>query len=118
MQIVTGDQAPTLERAEAVRLLEEMAAVVRTLFAVDAVPTPTTPTNSAVTAGAGGVPSSGGAAPAPTVAAPAAPLAVPPVATPPAAAEVPPPAVPAAGLPSAIPVPAMALLEEIAFLDD
>ena len=38
MEIVTGDQAPTLERTEALRLLQEMAAVVRTIFAVDAAP--------------------------------------------------------------------------------
>jgi hypothetical protein len=106
MEIVTGDQAPTLERTEGLRLLQEMAAVVRTIFAVDAVqqtgqqetPQEIHPT----TAGAGGAPVSGGAAPAPAVVPPA------PVAAPASAAAP----------PTSIPVPAVAILQEIAFLDD
>ena len=98
MEIVTGDQAPTLEHTEAVGLLREMAAVVRTIFAVDVAPHPVQETQQEqhpTTAGAGGVPSLGGAAPAPAV--------VPPV-----------PAV----SPASIPVPGVAILQEIAFLDD
>ena len=104
MEIVTGDQAPTLEHTEAVRLLQEMAAVVRTIFAVDAAGATGQGAQQEIhpaTAGAGGVPGSGGAAPAPVVAAPPAP-SVPTMAAPPAS----------------IPVPGVAILQEIAFLDD
>lgn len=110
MEIVTGDQAPTLEPTEALGLLREMAAVVRTVFAVDVAPQQVQETPHEIrqefhltTAGAGGVPGSGGAAPAPAVvpSVPATPLATPPAA------------------PSAsIPVPGVAILQEIAFLDD
>ena len=102
MEIVTGDQAPTLERTEALGLLREMAAVVRTIFAVDVAPQQVQETQQEfhlTTAGAGGVPGSGGAAPAPAVA--------PPV-----------PATPVAAPPASIPVPGVAILQEIAFLDD
>ncbi|WP_028639111.1 hypothetical protein [Nocardioides sp. URHA0032] len=104
MEIVTGDQAPTLERTEAMRLLQEMAAVVRTIFAVDAAPQQEAQQElHPTTAGSGGVPGSGGAAPAPAVvpSVPATPVATPPVA-------------PLAS----IPVPGVAMLQEIAFLDD
>ena len=50
MEIVTGDPAPTVERDEAVRLLQEMAAVVRTLLgapAPDAATAPSAPPASA-----------------------------------------------------------------------
>jgi hypothetical protein len=103
MKIVTGEPAPTVDRDEAVRLLHEMAAVVRTVFAV--------------------------AAPAPaTVAAP-----VPPP-VPAAPPEPPAPAVPAVAAPPLAPLPvpsfaplpipdpeerpSLALLQEIAFLDE
>ena len=107
MEIVTGDQAPLLEHTEAVRLLQEMAAVVRTIFAVDAggqqeaaqqLHPGVRPEHHPVTAGAGGAPISGGTTPAPVVA----PLPLP---TP-------------AGPPASLPVPGVALLQEIAFLDD
>lgn len=109
MEIVTGDQAPTLERTDAVQLLQEMAAVVRTIFAVDVAPQSAQEAphqQHPATAGAGGVPGLGGAAPAPAVVPP--PLATPatPVATPPVAP------------PASIPVPGVAILQEIAFLDD
>ena len=103
MEIVTGDQAPTLEHTEAVRLLQEMAAVVRTIFAVDVAPLQEAQREiPQTTAGAGGVPGSGGAAPAPAV-------VPPPVAA---------PATPLAAPPSSLPVPGVAMLQEIAFLDD
>jgi hypothetical protein len=102
MEIVTGAQAPVLEHTEAVGLLQEMAAVVRTIFAVDVAP----PVQEApqeihpTTAGVGDVPGLGGTPPAPAVV-PSVPIATP-LATPPAS----------------IPVPGVAILQEIAFLDD
>lgn len=98
MEIVTGEPAPQLERADAVRLLEEMAAVVRTIFGVEASASAAPPASQ----------------PAPAVAVPAtAPL------TPPAPAPVVAPApVAAPGVPASIPVPGAAILQEIAFLDD
>lgn len=105
MEIVTGDLAPALDRDEAGRLLHEMAAVVRTIFAVPA------PSEHPVAA--------------PSFEVPAAPAAIP------AATTIPmPAAIPVAGLPvPSLPIPApdiaesaerhsMALLQEIAFLDD
>lgn len=92
MEIVTGEPAPQLERADAARLLEEMAAVVRTIFGVES----TTSTASAPE-------------PAPAVAAPA---------TAPAPAPVASPAPMPGGVPASIPVPGAAILQEIAFLDD
>jgi hypothetical protein len=106
MEIVTGDPAPTLDRDEAGRLLHEMAAVVRTIFAVPA------PDRQAATT-------------PPSVeiqVAPDAIQAAPPIQMP--------TAIPVAGLPvPSLPIPApevadsaerhsMALLQEIAFLDD
>ena len=105
MEIVTGEQPPILEHTEAVGLLREMAAVVRTIFAVDVAPQPVQEAPQEIhltTAGAGGVPGLGGAAPAPAV--------VPPVSTP--------TATPLAAPPASIPVPGVAILQEIAFLDD
>ena len=103
MEIVTGDQAPLLEHTEAVRLLQEMAAVVRTIFAVDAVDAggqqEAAQQHHPVTAGAGGAPISGGTTPAPVVA----PLPLP---------------TPAVVQPASLPVPGVAILQEIAFLDD
>ncbi|MGY2702097.1 hypothetical protein [Nocardioides sp. HB32] len=86
MEIVTGDHAPTLEHTEAVRLLQEMAAVVRTIFAVDAAPQKI-----------------GQQAAQPEIH----PTTVP-------AAPVTRPTTP----PASIPVPGVAMLQEIAFLDD
>jgi hypothetical protein len=92
---VTDDRPATVERADAVRLLHEMAAVVRTIFAVDAAPV---------------APSSGGATPGP---------ATPPVASVPQIPTAPAPAAPVvAAPPASIPVPGAAILQEIAFLDD
>jgi hypothetical protein len=101
MKIVTGEPAPTVERDEAARLLLEMAAVVRTVLGAPARV----------------------AASAPTLAPPApapAPIAV--------ALVAPPAPPPLAGLPVpnlALPLPAdpeerrsLALLQEIAFLDE
>ncbi len=111
MEIVTGDPAPTVERDEAVRLLHEMAAVVRTLLGA---PAPTT------AAAAPAVP------PAPPAHVPA-PVTPPPVAPP--AAPAPPPLaglpVPSLAVPP-LPVPqpdpeerrSLAALQEIAFLDE
>ena len=94
MEIVTGEPAPQLERADAVRLLEEMAAVVRTIFGVAS-------STASTTAPA--------PQPAPAVATPATAPDPAPVATP----------VPAlGGVPAPIPVPGAAILQEIAFLDD
>lgn len=98
MEIVTGEPAPTVERDEAVRLLHEMAAVVRTVLGVRGE----------------------SAAPAP-VAAPVPVAAVPPVPTAPTALPV--PALPVPDLAPLAPVdPAeprsLALLQEIAFLDE
>jgi hypothetical protein len=106
MEIVTGNPAPTLEPDEATRLLHEMAAVVRTIFAVPA------PDRQAATA-------------PPSIEIPAAPAPIQ------AAPDIPAPtAIPVAGLPvPSLPIPApdfadsaerhsMALLQEIAFLDD
>ncbi|HEY0903290.1 MAG TPA: hypothetical protein VGE14_05315 [Marmoricola sp.] len=100
MEIVTGEPAPTVDRDEAVRLLHEMAAVVRTVFAV-AAPAPAT---------------MAAPVPPPVPAAPGAPAA-PPVGTPPLA----PLPVPSLALP--VPPdpeerPSLALLQEIAFLDE
>ena len=106
MEIVTGDPAPTLDRDEATRLLHEMAAVVRTIFAVPASAgqTATTP-----------LPVEIQAAPAVIQTAPSISM---------------PTAIPVAGLPvPSLPIPtpevadsverhSMALLQEIAFLDD
>ncbi|GAA1156832.1 hypothetical protein [Nocardioides aquiterrae] len=106
MKIVNGDQAPVLEHTEAVGLLQEMAAVVRTIFAVDVAPYAAQEAPQEIhptTAGAGGVPGSGGAAPAPAVVPSASPA---------------PPATPLAAPPASIPVPGVTLLQEIAFLDD
>ncbi len=88
MEIVTGEPAPQLERADAVRLLEEMAAVVRTIFGVESPPPP--PRR----------PPSRHRPPGPA----------------PAAAPAPMPS--AGGVPASIPVPGAAILQEIAFLDD
>lgn len=85
MEIVTSPQPPTVDREDAARLLHEMAAVVRTIFAVDAAAPPVSAAQPAPTTPA--APSSGGTDPVPAV-------------------------------PPAIPVPGMALLQEIAFLDD
>ncbi len=98
MEIVTGEPAPTVERDEAVRLLREMAAVVRTVLGVRAEST------------------------APTqVAAPAPVTVVPPVPTAPTALPVPTLAVPDLAPPAPVD-PAeprsLALLQEIAFLDE
>jgi len=103
MEIVTGDQAPVLEHTEAMSLLREMAAVVRTIFAVDVAPQPVQEAPQEIhptTAGVGDVPGLGGTPPAPAV--------VPSV----------PPATPLAAPPASIPVPGVAILQEIAFLDD
>jgi hypothetical protein len=81
---VTSEHGPTMARADAARLLHEMAAVVRTIFAVDAAAPRTTTEPAAAPPAA---PVSGGTPPAPVV-------------------------------PASIPVPGMALLHEIAFLDD
>lgn len=106
MEIVTGEPAPTVDRDEAARLLREMAAVVRTVFGVAA------PARAFVTT----------PTPSPVVAVP---VAVPPIAPTPAAAATPPPVaalpVPAIALP--VPPdpeerPSLALLQEIAFLDE
>ena len=96
---IAPDEPAMLDHAEAVRLLHEMAAVVRTVFAV--------PAPSAAAA----------AAIAPAVPAPPAPLPVP-------AAPLPVPAalpVPDLDLPDHADSPdrrSLALLQEIAFLDD
>jgi hypothetical protein len=102
MEIVTGDPAPVLDRDEAARLLVEMAAVVRTVFAV----------------------------PAPVAAPTAVRIPAPPVAEVPRTAAIPVAGLPVPALPvAALPVPvpespdsaerrSMTLLQEIAFLDD
>lgn len=126
MEIVAGDPAPTMGRDEAARLLLEMAAVVRTVFAVNV------PAEVAV------VPTPPAAPPAvdptplqasPVSPAPVALMSVPTIPSPPAAA--PPVAVAAIPLPSTPGAPSstdfstdsperrsLALLQEIAFLDD
>lgn len=86
MTIVSREQAPTLEHEDAVRMLREMAAVVRTIFAVDAVPDHG-PGQPSAAASAPTAPGLGGTAPVPAV-------------------------------PPSVPVPGMALLQEIALLDD
>lgn len=86
MTTVSREQAPTLEHEDAVRLLQEMAAVVRTVFAVDAAPAHGAAQPSAAVS-APTAPRSGGTDPVPAV-------------------------------PRSIPVPGMALLHEIALLDD
>ena len=86
MTIVSRDQAATLEHQDAVRMLHEMAAVVRTIFAVDAAPNHGLGQPSAA-ASAPTAPSLGGTVPVPAV-------------------------------PPSVPVPGMALLQEIALLDD
>lgn len=106
MEIVTGDRPAPVEHADAVRLLREMAAVVRTLFAVEASPAEVAP-------------GSGGAAPG-APAAVSVPAGIPAVAAvPPAPALTSSPApIAAGGPPASIPVPGVAILQEIAFLDD
>lgn len=110
MEIVTGDPAPTVERDEAVRLLRELAAVVRTLLgapapvAASATPAPPAPPATA---------------PAPAAVAPLVPPAAPPLAgLPVPSLPVPAPAFPA--LSSADPEDrrSLAALQEIAFLDE
>lgn len=100
MKIVTGEPAPTVDRDEAVRLLREMAAVVRTVFAV-AAPAPATVAAPAPPP----VPSASSAPAAPPVAAP--PLVPLPV---PSFAPLP--------VPDPEERPSLALLQEIAFLDE
>ncbi|GAB6986449.1 hypothetical protein [Nocardioides pyridinolyticus] len=80
------EPAPTLEHEDAVRLLREMAAVVRTVFAVDVAPSHGLGRPSAAVS-APTAPGLGGTAPVPAA-------------------------------PPSIPVPGMALLQEIALLDD
>lgn len=112
MEIVTGDPAPTVKRDEAVRLLREMAAVVRTLLGAPAPATSVAP-------------------PAPSIAPAARPdpaPVTPPVApAPPPLAGLPVPslAVPPLPAPSPTAYPAdpeerrsLAALQEIAFLDE
>jgi hypothetical protein len=106
MEIVTRDPAPMLDREEAARLLHEMAAVVRTVFAVSAPAGQPTPAS----------------VPVEIQTAPTSIQAVPSISMP--------TAIPVAGLPvPSLPLPApeatdsaerhsMALLQEIAFLDD
>src|SRR3954471_13588141 len=99
MEIVTGDHAPTLDRREALGLLQEMAAVVRTIFAVDVAPQQEASQEiHPTTAGAESLPDLSPAAPAPAVvpSVPATPVATPPVAP-----------------PASIPVPGVAMLQEI-----
>lgn len=91
MELVTGAPAPTLERDQAVRLLREMAAVVRTVLGVEAGASP---------------------APAPAVGPPPAPAPVP------AALAVPALAVPGLAVPDPAESAAAAMLQELAFLDD
>jgi hypothetical protein len=95
MEIVTGEPAPTVERDEAARLLHEMAAVVRTVLGVRAESAAPTQVAARVPVVAG--PPVPTALPVPT-------LAVPDLA-PPAPVD---PAEPRS----------LALLQEIAFLDE
>ncbi|MDI6911833.1 hypothetical protein [Nocardioides sp.] len=107
MQIVTGDPAPTVERDEAVRLLREMAAVVRTLLGAPApAPSVAAPAPSAPPAARPDpVPAP---APAPPVGLPVPSLAVPPLAVP----------SPSGPLPDPEERRSLAALQEIAFLDE
>lgn len=102
MEIVTGEPAPSVDRDEAVALLSDMAAVARTIFAVrveadqPAAPSPAPPVT---TAGSPGAPDLVAPVPVPAaIPVPAAPLAAPD--------------------PDSAERRSMALLQEIAFLDD
>ncbi|MBI2244792.1 MAG: hypothetical protein HYU55_12950 [Nocardioides sp.] len=103
MEIVTGESAPTVERDEAVRLLREMAAVVRTLLGAPAPVAAVTRTDPPAPA------------PSPVPAAPVAPA-------PPPLAGLPVPSLPVPSPASLSADPeerrSLAALQEIAFLDE
>ncbi len=114
MELVTHEPAAMLEQDQAQRLLLEMAAVVRTIFAVqrpDAPPAPAAQVAAVATADTAALPgtSVSAVATAPSVSAPA--LAVP---------SLPVPALPIPVLDHGDPEErhSLALLQEIAFLDE